>query len=228
MQDIINLKENVGATHSQAAALIDQIASRGQLSAKCYRPKPERLGTFLKAKAFAGFLFNLGLDKLAHKAEALMLSMCDVVWTECNANTVMDEGKTAMLQNFINGSAYTATKYFGLISSVSYTAIAVGDTMAQIAGTNGWREAGAANAPTFSARVAATFSAAAAKSITTSATSNFTMTGAGTVKGAFLVMNGTSAIVNTTGSLYMGGLFSGDKVVVTNDVIQVSYTTSIS
>jgi hypothetical protein len=55
------------------------------------------------------------------------------------------------------------------------------------------------------------------------------MTGNGTVKGALVCFNGaTSAVANTTGTLYAAGLFSGDKIVVTNDIIQVSYTTTLT
>lgn len=148
-------------------------------------------------------------------------------WSDSIENTVMTLGKDALLTNALKGSSYTAAVYVGLISSVSYTGVpVVGDTMSSHAT---WTEAGAANAPTFAARVAATFGTAGSGSLATSSSSNFTMTGAGTVKGAMIVFNGaTSTIANTSGTLYAAGLFSGDKAVVTNDVIQVSYTTSLT
>ena len=148
-------------------------------------------------------------------------------WSESIENTVMTLGKDALLTNALKGSSYTAAVYVGLISSVSYTGVpVVGDTMSS---HPTWTEAGVANAPTFAARVAATFGTAGSGSLATSSSSNFTMTGAGTVKGAMIVFNGaTSTIANTSGTLYAAGLFSGDKAVVTNDVIQVSYTTSLT
>lgn len=151
----------------------------------------------------------------------------ELKWQDYIDNTVTTEGKNALLTNALKGSAYTAAVYVGLISSAGYASVpVVGDTLASHAT---WTEAGTTNAPTFAARVAATFGTASAGSLATSASSNFTMTGAGTVKGAMIVFNGaTSTILNTTGTLYAAGLFSGDKAVVTNDVIQVSYSTSLT
>jgi hypothetical protein len=148
-------------------------------------------------------------------------------WTDTIENTVTTEGKNALLTNALKGAGYTAAVYVGLISSVGYVSVpVVGDTMASHAT---WTEAGSTNAPTFAARVAATFGTASAGSLATSSSSNFTMTGAGTVKGAFICFNGASAtLMNTAGALYAAGLFSGDKIVVTNDVIQVSYTTTLT
>ncbi len=148
-------------------------------------------------------------------------------WEDSIDNTVTTEGKNALLDKGLAGSAYTAAVYIGLISSVSYvSAPDVGDTMASHAN---WKEAGTTNAPTFAARVAATFAAASAGSKATSTSSNFTMTGAGTIKGAMVCFNGaTSTILNTTGALYAAGLFTTDKAVVANDVIQVSYTTTLT
>jgi hypothetical protein len=88
-------------------------------------------------------------------------------WEDDLENTVMTLGKDALLTNALKGSAYTAAVYVGLISSISYVSAPVaGDTMAAH-GT--WTEAGAVNAPTFAARVAATFGAAAAGALATSA-----------------------------------------------------------
>jgi hypothetical protein len=147
------------------------------------------------------------------------------------SNVVCNEGKNAMLTNTMKGSSYTAVNYMGLISSASYTsAPVVGDTMAS---HSTWTEAGTTNAPTFAARLAPSFGTASGGSLGQSATTNFTMTGAGTVKGCFLAikdMSGTaptSAPLNTSGALYSAGLFGSDKVVSANDVIQVTYSTSL-
>lgn len=148
-------------------------------------------------------------------------------WEEGLNNTVTTEGKNALLTQGLKGSSYTAAVYIGLISSVSYvSAPAAGDTMAA---HSNWTEAGTTNAPTFTARLAATFGTASSGSLATSSSSNFTMTAGGTVKGAMICFNGaTSTILNTTGTLYAAGLFASDKTVVTNDVIQVSYTTTLT
>lgn len=149
-------------------------------------------------------------------------------WREEYPNVVTTQGKNYLLDNGLAGSGYTAAFYLGLISSVSYTAVAAGDTAAQINGTNAWKEAGGANAPTYSgARKTAVWSAASAGSKALSAALSFTFTGSGTVKGSFLVT--ASAIDATTGSLYSAGLFTGgDRTgIVSGDILNVTYQANL-
>ena len=115
----------------------------------------------------------------------------------------------------------------GLISSVSYTAVAAADTMASHAG---WLEAGGANAPTYTGnRKTAAWSTATAGAKSLSAALGYAMTGTGTVKGAFLVY-GTGALAtkdDSNGTLWSAGTFTtGDKAVVNGDTLNVSYSTS--
>lgn len=173
-----------------------------------------------------------GLHDKAGEAHGRYIFRCfdadgNLKWEDSIENTVTTVGKDALLTQALKGAAYTAAVYIGLISSVGYSSVpVVGDTMASHAT---WTEAGSTNAPTFAARVAATFGTASAGSLATSSSSNFTMTGAGTIKGAFVCFNGaTATLMNTTGTLYAAGLFTGDKIVVANDVIQCSYTTSLT
>jgi hypothetical protein len=100
-----------------------------------------------------------------------------------------------------------------------------------MASHSGWTEAGGANAPTYTApRKTCVWSAASAGSKALSASLSFAITGAGTIKGCFVVY-GTGALAtidNTAGVLYSAGLFSGgDKTVGSGDTLNVSYSTSL-
>jgi hypothetical protein len=150
-------------------------------------------------------------------------------WREIIDNVVQTVGKNLALDTFLAGSAYTVTgPFMGLISSTSFSAVDVGDTMASHAG---WLEAGAANAPTYSGnRKTAAWSAATAGAKALSAALSFAITSSGTVKGAFLVYgSGASATKdNSAGTLWSAGTFStGDKAVVNGDTLNVNYSTSL-
>lgn len=146
-------------------------------------------------------------------------------WSDTFDNLVTTVGKNSLLDTYLAGSAYTAAFYLGLISSVTYTAIAATDTAAS---HTGWVEAGGTTAPAYSqsARGTAAWSAASAGSKALSAALSFSITSAGTLKGSFL---STIATKDTaTGTLFSAGLFSGgDKVVASGDTISVSYTLSV-
>lgn len=146
-------------------------------------------------------------------------------WQDSCDNTVTTEGKNDMLTQYFKGSAYTAAWYLGLISSTSYTAIAATDTAAQINGTNGWKEAGLANAPTYTGnRGTVSFGTASAGALASSAAVSFSITGSGTVKGGFLATTNTKD--GTTGKLYNAALFAapGDRTVANADTLNVSVT----
>jgi hypothetical protein len=152
-----------------------------------------------------------------------------VKWRETIDNVVATVGKNLALDSFLAGAAYTVTgPFMGLISPVSYTAVAAADTMTSHAG---WLEAGGTNAPTYTGnRRTAVWSAAASGSKALSAALSFAITSTGTVKGAFLCY-GTGAVNtkdNTGGVLWSAGTFStGDKAVVNGDTLNVNYSTSL-
>lgn len=154
----------------------------------------------------------------------------EVRWEDEFPNTVVTVGKNLILDQALAGSSWTATgPFMGMISSASYTAIAAGDTMTSHAG---WLEAGSSNAPTFSARITTNggWSAASAGAKALSSALSFAITGAGTLKGVFLV-GSTGAVVtlmNTSGTLISAGLFTGgDRAVLTSDTVNVSYSMSL-
>lgn len=151
-----------------------------------------------------------------------------LLWEEKINNVVCTVGKNLMLQTALTGSAYTVVgPYMGMISSVSFTSVAAADTMASHAG---WTEAGSTNAPTFAARIAPAFGTATAGAIALSAATSFTMTGAGTLQGAFIAY-GTGAAVtlmSTAGVLLSAGTFTGGaQPVASGNVVQVSYSLSL-
>jgi hypothetical protein len=97
----------------------------------------------------------------------------------------------------------------------------------------GWYEVGNANAPTYAGtRATPAFSGATDANpsvLATSAVVTFTMTGSGTVQGAFINVGGSSAIDNTSGTLFsIGGFTAGPKTVTSGDTINVTYTLSAS
>jgi hypothetical protein len=150
-------------------------------------------------------------------------------WREVIENVVCTVGKNLMLDTAFAGAAYTVVgPFMGLISSVSYSAVAAGDTMASHAG---WLEAGGTNAPTYTGnRKTAVWSAASAGSKALSAALSFAITSTGTVKGAFLCY-GTGAVAtkdDTNGVLWSAGTFTtGDKAVVNGDTLNVNFSTSL-
>jgi hypothetical protein len=150
-------------------------------------------------------------------------------WRDTIENVVATVGKNLMLDSSLAGAAYTVVgPFMGLISSVSYTGVAAGDTMASHAG---WLEAGGATAPTYTGnRKTAVWSAATVGGKALSAALSFAITSSGTVKGAFLCF-GTGAVNtkdDTNGVLWSAGTFStGDKAVVNSDTLNVNYSTSL-
>lgn len=153
----------------------------------------------------------------------------ELKWRDEIRNTVVTVGKNALLDAGLAGSGYTVTgPFMGLISSSGYSAISAADTMASHAG---WAEAGNANAPTYTApRKTAAWSAAAAGAKALSSALSFAITGAGTIKGAFMVFGSgaVSTIDNTSGVLFSAGLFTGgDRLVANLDTVNVSYSVSL-
>jgi hypothetical protein len=148
-------------------------------------------------------------------------------WRDHIDNVVATIGKNFALDTYLAGSAYTVTgPFMGLISSVSFSAVAAGDTMASHAG---WLEAGSTNAPSFAARGTCAWSAAAGGSKALSANISFSITAAGTVQGGFIVFGSgaVNTLMSTAGVLYSAGTFATARAVNNGDTLQVSYTASM-
>lgn len=174
-----------------------------------------------------------GIEEILHLKGKFHVKCFDkdgnLKWEDFIENVVATVGKNLALDTFLAGAAYTVTgPFMGLISSVSYSAVAAADTMASHAG---WTEAGITNAPTYTVpRKTCVWAAAAAGSKALSAALAFAITGSGTVKGCFIVYGAgaLSTVDNTAGTLLSAGLFSGgDKVVVNTDTLNVSYSLAL-
>lgn len=151
-----------------------------------------------------------------------------LLWEQKFDNVVATVGKNLMLQSSLTGSSYSVVgPYMGLISSVSWSATAASDTMAL---HPGWNEAGATYAPTFAARLVPSFSTATGGAIATATPVSFTMTGNGTLEGAFIVYGtgAVSTIDSTAGTLLSAGAFTaGAQPVNSGNVVQVTYSLSL-
>lgn len=146
------------------------------------------------------------------------------LWREVIDNVVCTLGKNALFDAALRSGYTLVGPFLGLISSVSFTAVNLADTMASHAG---WLEAGSTNAPTFAARQTAVFAAASggASAITPLV---FTFTGGGTVQGGFMCY-GTGAVatlMNTSGVLLSASAFGAAQPVLSGNTLTVSYSIS--
>lgn len=223
----MNAVESANMSLASLAGLGESCQAEGVYTFKCLEVIPERKSEYdaLFQKMLANIQNNIDVSEL--EAELATFPMQEI-WEDTIDNVVCTVGKNLMLQTALTGSAYTVTgPYMGLISSVGYTAVAAADTMSSHAG---WTEAGSTNAPTFAARVAPSFGTASAGAISTSTPVSFTMTGAGTLVGAFITY-GTGAVttlMNTGGTLLSAGAFTGgNQPVNSGNVVQVTYSLSL-
>lgn len=145
-----------------------------------------------------------------------------VKWEEEMHNLVVNQGLQDMNQKYFNGAGYTATWFIGLITGPgSGTTFAAADTLASKSWTEFTSYSGSRKTATF-----ATATTADPSVITNSASpASFTMTGSGTIAGAFLctVSSGTSGILFSESDFQS----PGDRTVVSTDVLNVTYTFSL-
>lgn len=147
-------------------------------------------------------------------------------WTAETPNLVVNVGLQYMAGTALTSTAQITSWYLGLYGAASSNNPAAGDTMSSHAGWTEVTDYSEANRP------AATFASAtlANPSVVTNTASKavFTMNGTTTVGGAFLTSNNTKG--GTTGTLFSAADFQspGDRSVVSGDIINVTYTFSLS
>lgn len=152
------------------------------------------------------------------------------LWSEEFDNLITTLGKNLLLDTTLAGSSYTTVgPFMGLISSVGFTAVAAGDTMAS---HSGWNEAqGATNVPDYTGnRQTPTFSAASAGAKAFSAGLPYVFTSNGTIQGAFMATN-TGAVAtkaSTAGTLFNAGTLAAAQPVITGNTLTVSWTGTIT
>ena len=150
-------------------------------------------------------------------------------WSDTIENLTTNVGRQNLLNSYFanTGGGAIVMGLGGANGSATFTP-AYTDTQASHAG---WYEVGNANAPTYSGtRKTPAFSSATSANpsvLSTSAAVVFSMTSSGTVYGAFINVGGSTAIDNTTGTLFSIGAFTaGSKTVTSGDTINVTYTLS--
>lgn len=150
-------------------------------------------------------------------------------WSDTIENLTTNVGRANLMDSYFGntGGGAIVMGLGGANGSATFTP-AYADTQASHAG---WFEVGGANAPTYSGtRKTPSFSAATTANpsvLATSAAVVFSMTSSGTVYGAFINVGGSTAIDNTTGTLFSIGAFTaGSKTVTSGDTINVTYTLS--
>jgi hypothetical protein len=144
-----------------------------------------------------------------------------VKWEEELHNKVVNVGLQDMVNTYLDAGTQITTWYLGLITGPGASVVA-GDTLAS---HSGWTEFSSYTG----SRKAAVFGTAttADPSVVnnTASPASFTMSGSGTVGGAFLC----SAASGPTGVLFSESDFQtpGDRTVVSTDVLNVTYTFSL-
>jgi hypothetical protein len=147
-----------------------------------------------------------------------------VKWEEEMHNLVVNEGLQNMVSVYLDAATQITTWYIGLITGPgASTTIAAGDTLASHAG---WTEFTnyTGNRKTATFGTATTADPSVIDNTGSPASFGITSTG-GTVAGAFLA----SVDTGTSGILFSASDFQapGDRVVVSGDTLNVSYTFSL-
>lgn len=143
----------------------------------------------------------------------------NLLWTETVRNRVPTEGLNHDLDKHLNGVAYTASWFVGLINNAGFSALAAADTAAQIGGTNGWAELTAYSQTTRPALVLGTASAGSIDN--TASVAVFTINASVTIYGGFIVSSATKG--GTGGVIYGEAAFVTPQPAIAGNTVQVTW-----
>jgi hypothetical protein len=159
----------------------------------------------------------------------------DLKWEEDNSNLVVNAGVVYMAGTALTSVTQITTWYIGLVNGPgSGTSFAIADTMGSHGGwaefTNYSISGGSTTnrgAPSFT-NTSDTAGSNNKSIVTNSSAVAFTITSGGTVAGAFLTSVQAKSPGNT-GTLFSASDFTGgDRTVVTNDTLNVTYTFTLT
>ena len=156
-----------------------------------------------------------GIFKIQHKRADQTIGNYEL------PNGITNEGKNALVDIMFPGDTQVTTWFIGLIDNAGFTALAAADTHASHSGWAENTDYDESNRPTW------TEGAAASQSMTNAATVDFTINATIVLKGIFL------AKLNTKGStassiLWSTGAFGATINAVDDDVLSITYTTSVA
>ena len=245
MSERANAQSAVGASIAREILLSEQANACGDYVTACVGPVEAYRSRYVELRDQLAILVPRNLVRRDPERTKQILVLrrefdsipCEAKWVDNWRNTVITEGKNAALTHFLKGSSYTASQVMGLIESTGYSAIAAGNTAANITAagggspTNGWNEA---TSSMCASRGTPSFGTASSGSLATSSAVSFSIIASATIKGAFMLCRSaagtapTTTVGNTNGALYSAGLFSGgDRAVVNGDTLNVSATFSL-
>ena len=147
-------------------------------------------------------------------------------WVAETPNLVVNVGLQYMAGSALTSTTQITTWYLGLYGSGATNSPSAGDTMSSHGGWTEVTDYSEANRPT--ATLAAATNANPSVVTNTASKAVFTINATTTVGGAFLTSNNTKG--GSTGTLFSAADFQspGDRSVVSGDILNVTYTFSLS
>jgi len=147
-------------------------------------------------------------------------------WVDAIENVVVTVGKNDLLTQYFKGTSWTAAWYMGLVQKIGsfVPQYAETDTLSSHGDgvSSGWAES---TAYAGNNRISVGWGIAGSGSLSSTSTT-FSINASATIAGALMCQTQTRA--TTTGVLYsVGGFTGGERIVVANDSLLVTFTASV-